>query len=72
MFALVDLKIEFKYMYLTWGTSREELVQREKCREKAWRVFRSQELRIQVKRQLHLLQARRSVNVLVTDSISRF
>ena len=72
VFESVDLKIEFKYMYLTWGTSREELAQRGKCREKAQRVFRSWEVRIWVKRKLHLPWARRSVNVLVMDSIPGF
>ena len=39
-------------MYLTWGTSREKLAQRGKCREKTRRAFRFREVRIRVKRQL--------------------
>ena len=52
VFALVDPKIEIKYIYLTQGTSREKLAQRGKCREKARRAFRSREVGIRVKRQL--------------------
>ena len=72
VFASVDPKIETKYIYLTQGTSREELAQRGKCREKARRAFRSQEVGIQVKSQLRHPQARRSIDALVADSIPGF